>query len=998
LLAHAVELLEAWSKQGQILFVGATRQATDVPAYQACGQAIVGLHRHTIDSLSRELADVALAKENLAPLSAIARDALSALVVDEAAPSLRHYSPIAKAPGFAPALSRTLEALRVNCISPPLLDTIGPSGRDLGLLLRAYEAELRERHLADTVTRLQAASQAMHHPLVGLPLILLDASPSNASERLLIKTLIDAAPRVVVLSLRFDSRGWEELLPCEPASCDNKITSALTSVQQHLLSGDTAPERVSDESFEVFSASSESLECMEIGREIIKAAEGGTPFDRIAVLLRSPEPYGAMIEEAFRRSEIPSWFSRGTQKPDPSGRAFLALLQCAAENVSANRFAEYLSLGVTPTDVVLPGNAERILVNSAVIGGKDRWQRRLFGFVQDLRALHDQADDDESRAQLHEQIVRAENLAAFAVPLITRLAALPKQGLWGDLLHALRLLATEALRKPDRVLAVLEELQPMAQIGPVPIDQVLRVLSGRLRKIWIDPADHPYGQVFVGVIEEARGMAFDLVFVPGVNEGSFPRTAAETDPLLDEECQRSLAFETHTDEAALFRIAAACATKQLKLSFSQLELVTGRARVPSFYIFEALKASGRDAVQIEREARKSETRLGWPAPLEPVDALDNAEYDLSKLRQITRDPSPSGKAAWLTKVNGHLVRALRARWHRWHAGWSRFDGLIHPEVEADGDLGKFGLRSHPYSASALQQFTRCPYRFALQAVHRIRPLYQPQPLHRMSQAIHGDIHHSVQFQTMRNLQAEGLLPVSQQNLAQAWEILDAVVSHVASEYAEKLRPAIQQIWQSEIEAIRTDLRGWLRHKALHDADWLPLYFELGFGRVGPNHDPLSSADPAELENGMLVFGSIDMIERHVGGALRVTDHKTGRVPQPLPTQVGGGEVLQPALYALAAEAILAPDTVKVARLSYSTLGQQYRNIDFPAHPRFRTAAVRVLDAINSAITRGWLPAAPRQDGCKACEYLPVCGPYEEERIKLKSKGELTELHQIRRMS
>ena len=37
---------------------------------------------------------------------------------------------------------------------------------------------------------------------------------------------------------------------------------------------------------------------------------------------------------------------------------------------------------------------------------------------------------------------------------------------------------------------------------------------------------------------------------------------------------------------------------------------------------------------------------------------------------------------------------------------------------------------------------------------------------------------------------------------------------------------------------------------------------------------------------------------------------------------------------------------------------------------------------------GFLPAAPRKDGCKGCDYLPVCGPYEEERVAEKSQPEL----------
>src|SRR3954452_18397398 len=69
----------------------------------------------------------------------------------------------------------------------------------------------------------------------------------------------------------------------------------------------------------------------------------------MAVLL-SASQYGVHVAEAVRRASVPTFFARGTKRPDPSGRAFLALLACAAEQLSARRFAEYLSLGEVPDE------------------------------------------------------------------------------------------------------------------------------------------------------------------------------------------------------------------------------------------------------------------------------------------------------------------------------------------------------------------------------------------------------------------------------------------------------------------------------------------------------------------------------------------------------------------------------------------------------------------------------------------------------------------------
>ena len=98
----------------------------------------------------------------------------------------------------------------------------------------------------------------------------------------------------------------------------------------------------------MLSAPGESRECVEIARRIHAAARDGIPFDRIAVLLRAPDAYGPFLVEALRRAGVPAHFARGARRPDPSGRALLALLACAAEGYSARRFAEYLSLGEVP--------------------------------------------------------------------------------------------------------------------------------------------------------------------------------------------------------------------------------------------------------------------------------------------------------------------------------------------------------------------------------------------------------------------------------------------------------------------------------------------------------------------------------------------------------------------------------------------------------------------------------------------------------------------------
>ena len=129
----------------------------------------------------------------------------------------------------------------------------------------------------------------------------------------------------------------------------------LASIHTHLFSEDALPPRDSDGSFEFFSAPGEGRECVEIARRVLREARRGVRFDEMAVLVRAPVHYLGLLEHALERAGVPAYFERGTRRPHAGGRAFLALLACGAEGLSANRFAEYLSLGqIPPADAQPP--------------------------------------------------------------------------------------------------------------------------------------------------------------------------------------------------------------------------------------------------------------------------------------------------------------------------------------------------------------------------------------------------------------------------------------------------------------------------------------------------------------------------------------------------------------------------------------------------------------------------------------------------------------------
>ncbi len=630
----------------EVLVLAASRGAADEVLRRACptGGGLFGVHRATPLQLAAELATPGLARADLAPVGGLGLEALAARAISICAAhgELSYFQPVAEAPGMARALASTLRELRCGGAEPQALAATGEPGADLSRLLARYMDELEQRSLVDDAALFALAREEIAsgtHALLELPLLLLDLELPSRAERGFLAAVAGRAPVALATAIQGDGEGVgaleevleapAELLDDEPAGSpagEPHATTQLEQLRRRIFSsspiettGDaeadaTSSRKGADESFSFFSAAGEGRECVEIARRIQTLVSAGVVFDRIAILLRDPDGYLPLVEEALRRAGIPAYFTRGTIRPDPAGRAFLALLDCRAEQYLASRFAEYLSLGQVPrvdedgappevevpwvasesdqlvfktfmteaaaagleasetepvaeeagpegtgTAVIggtlrTPRGWERLLVDARVIGGFERWRERLRGLAAELSLrLRGLASEDRAReSHLRAQIERLGHLERFALPVIEALAELPDQASWGEWLAALEKLASRVLEQPEKVLLLLAELRPMDRVGPVGLDEVRRVLGKRLSFLRLEPPKRPYGRVFVATVAEARGRSFEAVFLPGLAEGIFPRRALE-DPLLLDVYRHRLDAELSTQNERVTR-------------------------------------------------------------------------------------------------------------------------------------------------------------------------------------------------------------------------------------------------------------------------------------------------------------------------------------------------------------------------------------------------------------------------------------------------------------
>jgi len=1091
-----------------VIVVGASRAAADeLVARVALAQGgLVGVSRAGVGELATRLALPVLATQGLLPTPSLGDEAVAARATFEsvAGGDLKYFEPVAGMPGFPRALGRTLSEIRLAGIEPKTLRG-DEAVADLARLLEHANAERRRAGAVDYAALLEIAAEAAARP--GSPVrhahvLLLDVSAASAAEARFVEALASSARSVLATVPEGDVRTRQALASMAATAVELSATArpgtparsrkaartnaegpragrALHHLQRHLFSPEAPPAGAEDDSVVIFSAPGEGREAVEVARRILEEAARGVPFDEMAVLLRAPQTYLSLLEHALERAGVPAWYHRGTRRPDPSGRALLALVACAEEGLSARRFAEYVSLGQVPpgaagahgrgqppagaadagawqpaldesVDAVVPvrdrvddvqpeeerrAQASRgetagevagtlrapwrwedLIVEAAVIGGIDRWRRRLAGLEQDyiarLREMESE-DPQSSRVRaLRRDTEQLHALQAFALPVLGAMAAWPEAQRWGDWLRALTALVPAVLAQPARVLRVLQELAPLAAIGPVTLREVREVLAPRLSTLTHDPPRRRFGRVFVGTPHAARGRAFRVVFVPGLAERMFPQRIREDALLLDhrrEGLGGTLARQSAraADERLQLMLAAGAARDRLYVSYPRIELNESRPRVPSFYVLDIVRAiegvipsASRVA---ERAYRDGGSRLAWPAPDEAFRAVDVFEHDLSTLGSLlaSRDPAAvKGRARYLYDLSPELQRSLTTRWMRWHRRqWETADGLIRsvPETTAPA-LARHRLGARPYSLTALQRFAACPYQFMLAAIYRLAPLEEPAPLQRLDPLTRGDLFHRIQTHALRKLQSLHLLPLSPETLPRAQKMLEWSVTEVEKEAFDDLAPAIERVWRDEMTAMSRDLKIWLEHLAAEGAEWTPERFELAFGLEDRrDRDPTSSPEPARLDGRFLLRGSIDMTERHrQTGMLRVTDHKTGKNrTQPGTTIVSGGRVLQPVIYGLALEAI-APDTrVYSGRLSFCTSAGGFTQHEIPLLDVARTTALQVLEIVDRGIEHGLLAARPDHEACAWCDFTAVCGRDEERRTRRKDPARFADLDAMR---
>jgi ATP-dependent helicase/nuclease subunit B len=466
-------------------------------------KAIFGVYRSTLDLLAAELAGPTLIDHQLAFAGGAAHQAIVIRVLHEVEGQLTRFAAVALTPGFARVLARTLDELALHRVTPDELRA-QPDGAEHALLLECYQRQLRAEQLVDRAGLLDAAARSVEaaerHPLRGGAALLVDVELQAPAEVAFLRALSALELDLSAVLPRGDGPARVALEQIAAPGALHVVTrapsgsSALTRLQRHLFGDAPPPEQQAEQtrgveaSLEIFSGPTPQAECVEIARRALALVDQGLRAEQIAVVVRQATPYVELLTEAFSRAGLSVFAAEGAYLPDPAGRAFLALLRCALDDLPATLFAEYLSLGQVPGAIIedptdpnaegeadgdeddwddeewqdddwdawdelddqelarrrraarladnppLPGRWEQLIGDAKVglHGGLARWRSRLSALEVELELLAEEAareDESESEASPRSAALlrdrqQLRRLRDFALPLLERLEEL----------------------------------------------------------------------------------------------------------------------------------------------------------------------------------------------------------------------------------------------------------------------------------------------------------------------------------------------------------------------------------------------------------------------------------------------------------------------------------------------------------------------------------------------------------------------------------------------
>ncbi|MGO9297386.1 MAG: PD-(D/E)XK nuclease family protein [Streptosporangiaceae bacterium] len=734
-------------------------------------------------------------------------------------------------------------------------------------------------------------------------------------------------------------------------------------------------------------------------------ANGSARPDRVGIAYRAAVPYARLAAEQLSASGLPHHAPRQrTLAQSVAGRTLLGLLALPGEGWSRAAVLDLLhDAPIRDGSTRLSASGwQRLACEAGVTRGLDQWPARLESLARRIEADAGEGREEQAAGRAS----RARSLAAFVTGTAARIHQATSAASWSDaasatgsaLTHFLggpRAAASWGIRpgaQPDpdvvarcdverdayeQVIVIVEGLSDIDAAGvPMTADALRDVLGQELSRQFTEANGVGHG-VLVGPLRDFAGTDLDLLLVIGAAEGIYPPRGRQ-DPLLPDDIRVRAGLRTLAGRRQAERrdhLAAIAAAPAVVLTHPAADIRSQRGAEPAPWLLEQTSPRLRSHDQQQTGAPSFQAAvcdLSLPAATE-------SEYDV----RLIIAAAPAGPGHPLAAAVPELRRGLAAGQARAAGVFGQWTGGLSQPVP-DRVTARL---DRPLSATSLQTYAECPFRYFLSSVLGVHVTGEPDE-ERYDPRERGSAVHNVLERLVRAAIETGKPP------GQPWTAEEhARAQAMLSVHAERMvadgkagRPAV---WAVHLAQWRRRLRQVLladdAYRAAHAAR--PLAVEHGFGKDGRS-PPLA----LELPGGQVeLAGYVDRIDQTAAGELVVIDYKTGRSANYCAFPPEGadadadtdlteqGRRLQLPLYALVARRDFAGAATPLRAYYWFVdegIAPRGGSIDEAAEQRLRD----VLDVIASGIRDGAFPARPGDysawsrsfANCQWCDFDRVC--------------------------
>ncbi|WP_197531381.1 PD-(D/E)XK nuclease family protein [Posidoniimonas corsicana] len=664
----------------------------------------------------------------------------------------------------------------------------------------------------------------------------------------------------------------------------------------------------------------------------------GVPAADIVVAARGIGGWAPRLREAFAQAGVPlAVEGAATLGQTAVGRVAALVLRLATDDWTYDAVHSAVTLpSLGLFDTPLDDDERRIARRLGLAGRRaavewvlnellyPKGRRQLLDRVNWL-ASQNQASTDNATADDEPPDRRRERLtsaATLALPALQTLAEVTQTFYheadplgWHDRLAGA--IATLGYRPTDQTaqrddeaaLAALEDAfaslqrlseQRRAEEQRIPLAEAHRLVQGWLSRVPLDVRWDAEGRVRALSAETASQTPCEHLLLVGLDEQSFPRPdSAIAIGSADDQLRSQQA-----SEMLLFCKLLATPRQAVYLSYAALD-AKAQTLNPSSYVAELERLFPRRQLRTTADP-------GEQAPQDPQQLRRHAvrrlmEGDAGPLAQVVAGGSSDATGA-------ALAAGLLASHERSHGdSFGAYEGVL-TSAEAQASLdARFGPE-HLWSASQLEQYGTCPFKFYLRHVLRADPVeslaldvdYRRRGslLHDAMVRFHRQVNQLIgQGAATSTLDAEAFSAAFGAAIQDAFEALATAPHEAAVAEIEAMQAAA---WSEEYQR---------QHRRYDDKNsafvepLVPRHFEARFGpavaSTGEAPDPLSTPEPFALQAGdyrILLTGQVDRIDvGRVGGqaVFNVIDYKTAKSLKLKQEDIESGRLLQMVLYTIA---------------------------------------------------------------------------------------------------